>query len=248
MNETLPPAVKKKLPLNIFLIGIILLLALVAIVSPVLSFYFYDKYRKPSQVIQNTTINQSEADGIVASVRKLMDLPSEEPTVATVSDIERLKTQPFFRRAQNGDKVIIYQSLSKAILYRPSINKIIDVATMNVSTSPKPSSLTPSPTKTAQKDSTIDVVIWNGTTTLGITKSSEDSLKAVADIVVTVDEDGSSKRNYEKTIVINTGDVAKDKVSEIASKLDGSVASMPQGEKASEDVDIIVILGRDKIK
>lgn len=70
----------------------------------------------------------NEADEIIKSVGMLMDLPDEEPTVATVSDVEKLKDQDFFSRAQNGDKVIIFPKAQKAILYRPATDKIIEVA------------------------------------------------------------------------------------------------------------------------
>jgi hypothetical protein len=53
--------------------------------------------------------------------------------MATVLEQDKLKDQPFFARAQNGDKVIIYTQNKKAILYRPSENRIIEVAPLVVS-------------------------------------------------------------------------------------------------------------------
>jgi len=75
-----------------------------------------------------------------------MELPKdEEPTIATVLDKEKLKDQLFFAKAENGDKVIIYSKNQKAILYRPSINKIIDVAPISIA----PPQVTPTVTPTA---------------------------------------------------------------------------------------------------
>jgi hypothetical protein len=78
-----------------------------------------------------------------------MELPTgEEPQLATVSDAAKLKTdQPFFANAENGDKVLIYQTAKKAILYRPTTNKIIEVGpvTLDNTTSTVP---TPTPTLT----------------------------------------------------------------------------------------------------
>lgn len=66
---------------------------------------------------------------VIESVGKLVALPEgETPTVATISDLTPLKDQPFFKDAQLGDKVLIYATSSKAIIYRPSQNKIINVA------------------------------------------------------------------------------------------------------------------------
>ena len=78
---------------------------------------------------------------IIEVISQLMDLPEgETPTVATVSDKEKLKDQQFFAAAENGDKVLIYSNARKAILYRPSIDRIIEVAPIffNDSTSTNP--------------------------------------------------------------------------------------------------------------
>ena len=75
---------------------------------------------------------QDETATLVAAVGKLMLLPEgETPTIATVSDLERLKGQPFFANAKNGDKVLIYSNSKKAILYDPVNKKIIEVAPLN---------------------------------------------------------------------------------------------------------------------
>lgn len=74
-----------------------------------------------------------EAKQLSAEVGKLIELPSDEvPTIATVVDVEKVKSQPFFTNAQNGDKVLLYAKTSKAILYRPSAKKIIEVAPINL--------------------------------------------------------------------------------------------------------------------
>ena len=40
----------------------------------------------------------------------------------------KLKAQPFFAKAQDYDQVLIFEKAKKAILYRPSTNKLIEVA------------------------------------------------------------------------------------------------------------------------
>jgi len=68
-------------------------------------------------------------------VGKLMVLPNDEtPTLATVTDAEKLKTQAFFAKAGNGDKVLIYTKNRLAILYDPESNKILAVGTVNIGT------------------------------------------------------------------------------------------------------------------
>lgn len=89
------------------------------------------------QATQNFPVpdSQSEAEArlLTERVAKLIVLPSNEiPTVATVTDVNKLKDQPFFEKAINGDKVLIFTQAKKAVLYRPSTDQVIDVAPINV--------------------------------------------------------------------------------------------------------------------
>lgn len=80
--------------------------------------------------------NQAEAEELKAKVSGFIELPVDElPTVATVVDASKVSDQPFFVRAQNGDKVLIFARSGKAILYRPSTNKIIEVSPINLGNS-----------------------------------------------------------------------------------------------------------------
>ncbi len=92
--------------------------------------YFYYQYKK----LQNNpnTVAQKEAKDLLSKVAEIYLIPTgEEPTVATVSDPTALKNQAFFSSSQKGDKVLIFTKAGKAVLYRPSINKIIEIAPIN---------------------------------------------------------------------------------------------------------------------
>jgi len=79
------------------------------------------------------TAKDSEAEYLVEKVGKLIILPTDEvPTIATVSNLEALKGQAFFVGAKNGDKVLIYTKAQKAVLYDPILNKIVNVAPLNI--------------------------------------------------------------------------------------------------------------------
>lgn len=79
-------------------------------------------------------IAEAEMKSIVTELSAMIVLPQEEiPTVATVSDAEVLKSQPFFTNSERGDKVLIYAAARKAILWRPSTHKIIEVSELNPS-------------------------------------------------------------------------------------------------------------------
>jgi len=94
-------------------------------------------------------------------VGKLMELPHETPTIATVTDVNKLEDQPFFAKAQNGDKVLIFSAAQRAIIYRPSTNKVIDITPIQTAPSASPaleeesvSTFTPSPTPSFQLNPT----------------------------------------------------------------------------------------------
>ncbi len=74
---------------------------------------------------------EAEIRNTVDRVRKLMILPAtdvELPQVATINDAANLaKTQAFFADVKNGDQVLIYLKGQKAIIYRASENKIVNV-------------------------------------------------------------------------------------------------------------------------
>lgn len=66
---------------------------------------------------------------LVEQVSKLIELPENQtPILGTVNDKEKIKNQPFFARAENGDKILIFSESGKVILYRPSKNKIVEVS------------------------------------------------------------------------------------------------------------------------
>jgi uncharacterized protein YneF (UPF0154 family) len=113
------------------------------------TYYFYDKYQTAQNILDNPDIAaQEEVRLLTEKLGKLIVLPEdEEPTVATVLDKAGLQDQPFFQKAENGDRVVIYTKAAQAILYRPSENKIIAVAPITITQpeSPPPASRPPSP-------------------------------------------------------------------------------------------------------
>ena len=90
-------------------------------------------YKKLSVAQNPSIVTEEEIKKVVAEVGRLLVLPTDEtPTLATVSDPDKLKDQPFFANSEVGDKVLIYTESGKAILWRPSIKKIVEVSALNV--------------------------------------------------------------------------------------------------------------------
>lgn len=116
----------KKTALGVFII----ILALLP------SSYFYFKNQQTEKRLKDPdTANQQVIDAVVKKVGRHILLPTDEqPTLASVSDVSKVSDQPFFAKAQNGDKVLVYTQARKAILYRPSEDIIIEVAPLNIST------------------------------------------------------------------------------------------------------------------
>ncbi len=78
-------------------------------------------------------VAKEEAKILLAKLGALVVLPTgEEPVVATVTDKDKLKDQPIFANAENGDKLIIYANAKKAYLYDPKNNKLRDIIPVNI--------------------------------------------------------------------------------------------------------------------
>lgn len=213
----------------------ILFIILLALVGA--SGYFFYQYQKVKGEFQNSQIGtkkaaDEEAKKLVAEVGKLMILPAiEVPTVATISDISKLKDQPFFLKAKNGNKLLIYTNAKLAILYDPKIQKIVNVAPLNLTTQQPPQAR---------------IALRNGTNTPLTSKIEQEIKKTFPEINIVLKEQGK-KNTYEKTIVIPLHDAAKDAASNLAKMLKATVESLPSGETKPDGADILVILGEDKI-
>lgn len=113
-----------------------MVIPVIALIAIGLCVYLYTQVRLLKNDPQIAA--QKETTDLVAKVSKIVLLPEgETPTVATVSDPEALKDQVFFAHAVKGDKVLIYAQAKKAFLYSVTMNKIIDVAPLNIGASTK---------------------------------------------------------------------------------------------------------------
>ncbi len=192
-----------------------------------------EKLKSSPQATQEAA--KEEVKQLIEKIGKLIAVPKDEtPTVATVNDIEKLKSSPFFTNAKNGDRVLIYTTAKKAILYRPLENKIIEVGPISIGT--PSASLAPA---------AVNIVLLNGTTVTGLTKKYEAELKTVVSDVVIVDRDNAKNREVEKTVIV---DIKKDKstrVAELAKSLGIQVSPLPEGEVAPKSGDFLIIVGAD---
>ena len=171
---------------------------------------------------------------LIDEIGKIIVLPTgETPTIATVTDVDKLKiTQPFFQNAKNGDKVIVYTK--KAILYDPLAKKIIDVTTINPGS---PSAQTTAPLR---------FLLLNGTTKVGLTQKFEVQLKKVFPEAIIVNRDNAKKNTYAKSIIVDINNLNQAKTAELSQSFALTADKLPEGEVRPEDSDFLIILGADK--
>lgn len=198
---------------------------IVAIAAIGFATYQYSETQKLKTTEGQKQVSQNEAKALKQKVGQLIQLPSENPTVATISDVTKLKDQPFFDGAKNGDKVLIFTEARKAIIYRESENKIINSGPIAVTSD-----------QTANKNVTI-LASKNG--------ASADAKSSIASITGVTVTEGKATKNYTKTQVVAVDGASADKAQEIATALGGEVVSgIPSGETAPAGAAIVVFAKR----
>ncbi len=213
-----------------------LIVLVIAVAGMAVGGFFFVKYQKAQKIIKNPSLaGQQEAEDLVKKISKFIFLPEGElPTIATVSDFEKLKDQPFFEKSQNGDKVLIYTKARKAYLYRPSTDKLMDVTIVNVDfATPKPHE--------------IRIALRNGTTTSGLTNKLEPEIKKALPNSTIVKKENAAKSDYQSTIVVVVNESATQAAKTLTDYLNATIISLPSDESMPNDADILVILGNDKI-
>jgi hypothetical protein len=128
-QETQPPKKRTRFTTRV---NFVVTLTLVGAAALFAVLYFHSR-AELGRMRQNSPANAAnEVNALVKKISMHMALPSEKPTIATVENTKKLTNQTFFKNARNGDKVLMYTQNKKAILYRPSEDKIIEVAYLNV--------------------------------------------------------------------------------------------------------------------
>jgi hypothetical protein len=214
---------------------IFFLLSLSIILLGTTGYFFYQYQRLSQSQIAAQVTAQEEAQKLAEDLGKLMLLPKDEtPTVATVTDIEKLKDQLFFKNATNGNKVLIYPNSKLAVIYDPKANLIVNVGPINFSGPP---------TEAAEKTR---IGLRNGTDIVGLTQKIEAEIKKSFPDADIVQKDQDKRTDYEKTIVVALNDASKDKAAELAKTLNSQVELLPEGETNPPEIDILIIVGKDK--
>ncbi len=102
------------------------LFAITTVASLWIAIYSYNQVQSVKKLATKRSSDPDEK--MLATIGSVVALPEEKPTIVNITDRDKLQDQEFFKKAQNGDKVVIYESVRRIFLYRPSLNKIIDIA------------------------------------------------------------------------------------------------------------------------
>lgn len=107
---------RKKIILSALIMGFLVL--------TFVSVFYYHQYQL---ILKNPRFAlQQEADSLAELINKSVELPQdEEPYIVTISDQTIVEDNNFLEKAEKGDKLLIYAKAGLAVLYRPSINKVI---------------------------------------------------------------------------------------------------------------------------
>ena len=99
---------------------VIMLVTAIIMISGILLYIFVYK------------VDNDSAMHSVKQVSKHVMVPvGEEPAVLTITDKSKVKSE-FLKSGETGDKVLIYQRSQRAIIYRPSTDKVVDIVAVSI--------------------------------------------------------------------------------------------------------------------
>jgi len=181
---------------------------------------------------QSDKSGQADMQLCVTKVGKLMLLPTgENPTYGTVQDISKLKGQTFFAKAQNGDEILIYEMAKLSILYRSSINKIVNVGPLVAGNSGSP-----------YVNSKIAIENGSGNNAL-LEKMAAAVTKAYPNAQIVKKSDATHA--FPSSIIIDVNKTNQPLDEQIADSLGIKGGVMPLGEAAPDGTDFLIIIGQD---
>ena len=224
---------------KIFIVGVILLVGVLGANSYRLS--------KQNRVLglQLETLKQDpqsiakeEIKQLTEKLSKLVVLPEgEEPVVATVTDREKLKDQPVFAKAENGDKILIYAKAQKAYIYSPTKNVLVDVVPVNIGNQ----QLT---ITGVDEKNPLEIALVNGSKNNGITGELEKRIneKQIPGVKV-VSKATAKVDSYEKTLVLDIDGKHGSQAKELAQLVGGVVVT--ESTESFPKADLMIIVGAD---
>lgn len=101
-------------------------------------------------------------------------------------------------------------------------------------------------TNSATQSAQIKIGLRNGTKKVGLTGRYEPDIKRYLKDSVITSKENASKNDYDRTIVVVLNESDREKAKSLAKELKASLESLPAGEDKPENIDILIIFGKDK--
>lgn len=144
--------------------------------------------------------------------------------------------QPFFEKAKNGNKILIFTNAKLVILYDQYIHKIINVGPLNVVD--QPAQISP-PTQAK-------IILRNGSKMKGLTYEAEKRLHEMFPDIDIEKKEQAANLAYNKTLVIVLNPLAQNAAEALAKFYSVTISELPAQEDKPKDMDILIILGEDQ--
>jgi hypothetical protein len=213
----------------------------------------------------------ANVDKILANLKEHMVLPENEtPVIVPVKEADQMdQSQSFYQGIQDGDYLVIFSEAKKAIIYRYTEDKIVNISTVfitkeesekqgyqiqsteddetsDISNEENSESQEESSTEENIESSEIEEInleIRNGSTKIGAASQLKNDLREYEKI--TVNKIGNAiNKNYDSTKIIDLSEGKKPNALDfLKNELEGDLLEeMPDQEPAS-NADILVIIG-----
>ena len=100
---------------------------LIIIFMVLLGFLIFKKFNS-AENLPNGQLSDKQIEVIVKKVSKLINIPKEIPAIATIIKADNLiAEQSFYIGSKDGDYLIVFPQAKKALIYRESEDRLINV-------------------------------------------------------------------------------------------------------------------------
>lgn len=104
-----------------------ILTLLIIVIVALLGFAIFKKF-SPAAKTAEGQLSEKQIKTLVTKVSKLINVPAETPVIATIIKADQLiAEQKFYAGSKDGDYLMVFPTAQKAIIYRESENKLINV-------------------------------------------------------------------------------------------------------------------------
>ncbi len=178
------------------------------------------------------TTEQLELNQIKTLVGTHMLLPvDEEPTLVTVVDKTKVKDEFIAKKSQNNDQILIYTKNKMAIIYRPSINKIVAIGNIFADQS------------LVEADG-VTITVLDGANDSSKTSAIIRQLEALYPKADITDGGKTNRQDFTTTIVIDNSQKKDNLTDAIAQEINGKRGIVPISESITV-TDLMIIVGKD---